>query len=151
MPKSIKPKDNTYIDSSGVSHNRTPLNNILDNINVYVANVNLSGVSVADTDDEKTVGTFTIPSTGVYLIAGYCDTNYYGQSGRDLFTYIRQNGYVVWGYNGVLNTDAWTVSRSVCCVINANKNDVITFTVKNGVAGKNYSFGGGKLQFVKLR
>ena len=151
MPKSIKPKDNTYIDSSGVSYNRTSLKSVLDNLNMFVSNLNLSGISVTDTADEKTVGTFTIPSTGVYLITGILETNYYGQSGRDLFTRIRQNGGVVWSYDGVVNTYAWTISRSVCCVIGANKNDVITFTVQNGVAGKNYSFGGGNVQIVKLR
>lgn len=36
MPKSIKPKDNTYIDSKGVSYKRTDLETTIDNIKASI-------------------------------------------------------------------------------------------------------------------
>lgn len=152
MAKSIKLKDNNYIDSTGVVHNRTLLSDILSNmLNSVFTNIVLSSFGVTDTANEITVGTYTIPSSGVYLITGICHPNYYGESGRDLFTYLKKNGDIVWYHDAVINTYAWTISRGISCIINANKNDVITFTIQNSVAGKKYSFAGGNIQFYKLK
>lgn len=39
MAKSIKLKNNNYIDSTGIVHNRNKLNNILDNISTNINNI----------------------------------------------------------------------------------------------------------------
>lgn len=81
MLKTIKLKDNTYFDSSGVMHNKETLNTILDNNlnkNTGFKVFSISNISPT-TETIYQVLDYTIPEDGTYLIIGYLHPNYYGQ------------------------------------------------------------------------
>lgn len=119
-------------------------------INSNFAQIDLQTISVNASTSETTCGSYTIPESGLYLITGTCNPNYYGVSGRELHTYLRRNGAEIWNQVGVINIYAYTLSREIAYLGNFNKNDVVTFSVKSGTAS-NWAFAGGILRFVKLK
>lgn len=95
------------------------------------------------------VGSFTIPSDGLYLIAGNVPLNHYGQSGRSLHVQLKKNGTEIFSTSSVLNTAAWTVSEGVSYAHEFTKGDVITIHLGSSAA-TNWSCGVAKFQFVKI-
>lgn len=73
MSKSIKLKDNTYIDSSGVSYNRNSLKTTLDNLGTYTE---ASGTyTTAVWADGSNTCIWTAPKTGFYLMFALFQTS----------------------------------------------------------------------------
>lgn len=95
------------------------------------------------------VGTYTIPSDGLYLITGNVPLNHYGQSGRSLHVQLKKDGIEFFSTSAVLNTAAWTVSEGVAYVQEFKKGDVITVHLGSSAA-TNWSCGNAKFQFVKI-
>ena len=48
MSKSIKLKDNNYLDSSSITHNRTPLNTVLEDMSNREVLIPYSGMFISD-------------------------------------------------------------------------------------------------------
>lgn len=150
MSKSIKLKNNNYWDSDSVVHNKLSLKTLLNNINSSVTNYSLDTISVTDTTSAKTVLTVTIPETGIYLFTGFVSPNYYGQSGRELITYLRHNEYNIWRSSNVFNTHTWTAENTICAVAACSSGDKITVGIRSTDA-KNWSFNGGILTVTRLK
>lgn len=150
MSKSIKLKNNNYWDSDSVVHNKLSLKTILDAINGSVTNYILNSVAVTDTTAAKTVLTITISETGIYLFTGFTSPNYYGQSGRELTTYLKHNGNNIWKNTNVFNTYIWTAENTICAVASCSSGDKITVVVQS-TDSKNWSFAGGLLTVTRLK
>ena len=150
MAKSIKLKNNNYWDSDSVVHNKLSLKTLLDTINSSVTNYSLNLVAVTNTTTAKTVLTVTIPETGIYLFTGFASPNYYGQSGRELTTYLKHNGYNIWKNTSVFNEYAWTAENTICAVAACAAGDTITVGVQS-TDSKNWSFNGGLLTVTRLK
>ena len=150
MSKSIKLKNNNYWDSDSVVHNKLSLKTLLNNINSSVTYYSLSTVTVTDTTSEVTVLTVPISEAGIYLFTGFASPNYYGQSGRELTTYLKHNGYNIWESTNVFNTYVWTANNTICAVASCSPGDKITVGVKSSDA-KNWSFNGGILTVTRLK
>ena len=101
------------------------------------------------TASEIKVGTYTIPDDGLYLITGNVPLNHYGQSGRSLHVFLRNNGVDFFSTSSVLNTYAWTVSEVVSYVSDFKKGDVITIFIGSS-SNVNWSCGTAKFQFTKI-
>ena len=76
MAKAIKLKNNTYLDSSGITHNRKILQNILSN---------LMGKSVSNTDYNN------MTTTGIYYMGVNCTNSPNGSSYIYLFVISKEN------------------------------------------------------------
>lgn len=150
MSKSIKLKNNNYWDSDSVVHNKLSLKTLLNNINSSVTYYSLSIVAVTNTTSEITVLTVPISETGIYLFTGFASPNHYGQSGRELTTYLKHNGYDIWRNTNVFNTYTWTAENTICAVAACAAGDKITVGVQSSDA-KNWSFNGGILTVTRLK
>ena len=95
------------------------------------------------------VGTYTIPSDGLYLITGNVPLNHYGQSGRSLHVQLKKNNEEIFSTSSVINTSAWTVSEGVAYTHEFKKGDVITIHLGSSTA-TNWSCGIAKFQFTKI-
>ena len=154
MAKSVKLKDNYFIDSTGIVHEKgllsTLLNSILTKINAEntIKELTLPSVAVT-TATTMQVGSYTITEAGTYLISGNISLNYYGQEGRSMHVQLKKNGEEFYSTTAVYNTYAWTVSQVVSHMVKLAKGDVITIHIGSSSA-KNWSCGEGKIQFLKL-
>lgn len=119
-------------------------------INSNYYEMTLSAVSVQATTSKVSVGSYTIPEDGIYLITGYGQPNYYGQSGRDLNFNIEKNSQNIAYMPTVINTAAYTVTTRISLMAKCNKGDVIRFIIQS-TQPLNWAFNGGKVQFIKLR
>ena len=119
-------------------------------INSNFAQINLQAIAVNTSTNETLCGSYTIPEDGLYLITGTCNPNYFGVSGREIHTYLKKNDVEIWKQIGVVNTNAYVLSREIAYIGNFNKNDVIAFSIKSTTAS-NWAFTGGTLRFVKLK
>lgn len=153
MAKSVKLKDNYFIDSTGVVHEKgllsTLLNSILTKINAEktIQELTLSAVSVT-TVSSYTLLKHTITEAGTYLITGYSPLNRYNQNSRELHLFMQKNGSNFWEYIDVMN-GGWTVSVPISSLVQFEKGDVLSVIVENG-GGKQWMHGIGKLQLLKL-
>ena len=95
------------------------------------------------------VGTYTIPSDGLYLVTGNVPLNHYGQEGRSLHVQLKLNGTEFFSSASVLNTAAWTVSEGVAYAQEFKKGDIITIHLGSSAA-TNWSCGTAKFQFTKI-
>lgn len=106
--------------------------------------------SIAENSDvgNKSIGIYTIPEDGCYLICGYYNPNYYMKTGRELNMLIKKNNDTIFTYNKVIN-GAYTVTASFCVTAELNKNDVVNFIISNSAA-QTYAVYGGIAHFIKL-
>ena len=144
MPRSIKLKNNVYIDSSGITHNRGLLKDILNynnSKNTYFASIGLASFGVT-TATSWQIGTYVAPEDGTYLIVGDAHPNHYGQSGRELRLNIAKNWSVFYNYQAVCNTYTWTLSMPFCTICKCKKNDEIEIYLTNSDNTKSWSRGG---------
>lgn len=152
MAKSIKLKNNTYIDSTGITHNRDLLSNILTaNLNKNVSFVELAVDSVnVNTSPSYQILDYTIPQDGTYLITGVVHPNHYGQSGRELVVNVARNWSVFYTNHGVCNTYTWTLSMPISAIYPFKKGDKLEVYITNSDNTKNWSNSGGSLFLIKL-
>lgn len=154
MAKSVKLKDNYFIDSTGIVHEKgllsTLLNSILTKINTEktIQELRLPSVSVT-TATTKQVGSYTVTEAGTYLISGNFPLNYYGQNGRSLHIQLKKNGEEFYSTTAVYNTYAWTVSQVISYMTKFAKGDVLTIHISSSSA-QNWSCGESKIQLLKL-
>lgn len=95
------------------------------------------------------VGSYKIPSDGLYIITGNVPLNHYGVSGRSLHVQLKRNGNEIFSTSAVINTYAWTVSEGVAYSQEFKKDDVITIHLGSSAAS-NWSCGNAKFQFTKV-
>ena len=95
------------------------------------------------------VGSYKIPSDGLYIITGNVPLNHYGVSGRSLHVQLKRNGTEVFSTSAVINTYAWTVSEGVAYSHEFKKDDIITIHLGSSAAS-NWSCGNAKFQFTKV-
>ena len=152
MPKTIKLKDNTYFDSSGVMHNKETLNTILDNNlnkNTGFKVFSISTISPT-TETIYQVLDYTIPEDGTYLIIGYLHPNYYGQSGRELAINLACNGSLFYQNIGVCNAYTWTLTSQIGTIRKFKKNDKFKMYFSNTDGTKTWANSGGQISLLKL-
>lgn len=95
------------------------------------------------------VGSYKIPSDGLYIITGNVPLNHYGVSGRSLHVQLKRNGAEVFSTSAVINTYAWTVSEGVAYSQEFKQGDIITIHLGSSAAS-NWSCGTAKFQFTKV-
>lgn len=141
------PNTTTPITADNLNNNFDELNKL----NSLPGYVQLSEVSVTQTDTAQTVGTYTITEDGLYLIVGFALPNLYGQSGREMYISFIKNNQTLVVFKNVINTDAYTITVPLNGMFYFQTNDVIEIKVSNSVNGKNWSFEGGSINILKLR
>ena len=82
MTKSIKLKNNMYLDTKGIIHNKRELNTVIDNVNSSIIDKTSNALAVTTRTDEITLINFDITEPGKYLIFSKVPVNYYGAEGR---------------------------------------------------------------------
>lgn len=105
MSKSIKLKDNTYLDSSGISHNKVTLNGLLNDI------LNCQQTIFTTTGEGVKIKINTQYADKMPILILGADTNSY----EPIITIIRTNGiYKSLGYNKEVTTDGtnWHIAVS---------------------------------------
>lgn len=152
MPKTIKLKDNTYFDSSGVMHNKETLNTILDNNLNKNTGFKIFGMpTIYETTETKhQILDYTIPDDGTYLIIGYLHSNYRGESGRELSINLECNGSLFYQSVGVCNTYTWTLTSQIGTIRKFKKNDKFKMYFSNTDGTKAWSNSGGQISLLKL-
>lgn len=137
-------------DISTLTTTATTVVGAINEINSGLASVELDTLGSTTSTDEKTLGSYTIPSNGTYLILAQIETNYSGTSGRELLTYIKKNGTEISSYNGIINGSTYTLTRNMFIMEQLSQNDVLTFTIKSTTTGT-YSCNGGEVKILKLK
>lgn len=151
MAKSIKLKNNMYLDSKGITHKKRGLNTLIDNINSSIIYKTSNALEVTTRTDEITLINFDIAEPGKYLIFSKVPVNYYGAEGRELFLYLKLNNIIEDIAGGVLNKYAWTHYETLFAICNVQANSNIKLTVKNGGEGKQFAIGWFSLRYMKLK
>lgn len=151
MTKSIKLKNNMYLDTKGIIHNKRELNTVIDNVNSSIIDKTSNALAVTARTDEITLINFDITEPGKYLIFSKVPVNYYGAEGRELFLYLKLNNIIEDIAGGVLNNYIWTHYETLFAICNVPANSNIKLTVKNNGAGKQFAIGGFSLRCMKLK
>ncbi len=152
MSKSIKLKNENYIDSTGIVHNQQPLNEILDannKKNTNVIELYLDFVNV-NYEGQYQVLNYVIPEDGTYLIVGTANPNHYGQAGRELNVSLYQNWTHIITIQGVCNTYTWTLTMTYCAIKSFKKGHQLEILIRNTDTSKPWSNAGGQVFLVRL-
>lgn len=149
MSKSYKLKENNYIDSSGIIHNRKNLKNVLNSINSTIIYKPREELGLSDKAGETILLDFNIAEPGRYLFFSKIPLNYYGQEGRELYLYLRRNGIGEDVAGGVFNTYAWTHYEILFAICDVTANSKIEVVVANN-GGKKFHIGWFSLKYMKL-
>ena len=152
MSKTIKLKDNTYLDSSGIMHNKKTLDAILDNDLNKNTGLNIFSIATIyeTTETVYQILDYTIPSDGTYLIIGYLHPNYRGESGRELAINLECNDSLFYQSVGVCNSYTWTLTTQIGTIKNFKKNDKFKMYFSNSDETKTWSNAGGQVALLKL-
>lgn len=122
----------------------------IDNINSGLQVIPTFALPVTSTTEEQALLNTTISEAGTYLFVVNVPMNYYGESGRELFLYLKINNKLVATHQAVIS-DAYTITQNITEIKNIPANSAINITVRNTVAGKNFAAGNGQLQYIKLK
>ena len=147
MSKRFKYKDNNYLDSTGIVHNKEILKDILDS---QIISFNSSGLPKTETTAETTILSSQISKGGIYLFTANIPVNYYGQTGRDLVLKFYVNDSMVWANTGVINTSAWTLSASLAQLVKIKSDSTIKITIQDK-SGKSYAIGAFFIYCLRLK
>ena len=152
MAKSIKLKDNTYLDSKGIVHNRALLSDILNKSITINTNYKICYINSVTVNTSKSyqVLNYVIPNDGTYLIIGNLNTNYYGESGRELKVNLARNWDVFSQFIGVCNSYTYTLSTSISAIYQFKKDDKLEVYYSNTDDTKKWSCGGGVIYLLRL-
>lgn len=144
MPKSIKYKNDTFIDSSGITHNRTLLKDILNNLNKE-QKILWQGAWYMDSNKTVTLSeTISEQKNGIVLVfSGYSNgspqnynfTTYFVP--KKLLSIVSRGGHFIplGGTNGITGFRYLYISND-----KITGNDVNSRTVTNGITYSNTGY-----------
>ena len=124
--------------------------NYVNEINNILTSESSSGLSNITDANEHTLITKTL-NKGYYLMTGSIPINYYGQSGREMRLTIYHDSTKVFEDTSVINTAAYTISKTVAFVITVvADNTPVTVRIQSSTTAR-YDVGWSFMQFMKLR
>lgn len=145
MAKAIK-YDN-YIDSSGITHNRKRLKDILSYPINYFPSQGI-GATTGITSEVEFIHQ-TIAEAGTYIFWASIPLNYHGQVGRELYLRMKINGMEKWYSVGVCNSYIYTMSIQLFQVCKVPANGTVVVTIQDA-SGKTYACGSFNLYYMKI-